>query len=387
MNAPDKAVGAAPAWSPEPGHAGDLIRLKRLLEGSAGRFALIFAAYNRPAYRDNLIASLSPAQPSSGTAVVLDANTLTNLTGLEGWLQHHGEETSPLHLVGLDQWLAHDERRPQGLERIQGFNRHRDFLASLCQRPLVLWLLEHQIRDFARHAPDAWEWRAGVLDFKVQMPVTPLAMPQRLDLVVADREQRQARLSELRAFLASHDGQLSDRDRAALWDETGDLAEQLGEWKEAQTAFEQAQAACERLDDRRGAARVHSKMARIHWQRGEPEKALAELQTADGVFDALGDVRGRAFTQGQLADILEVRGQLDEALRIRTEEELPVYERLGDVRSMAITQGKIADILQARGQLDEALAVLHQAAAAFAKLGNTARLAHVRQLQEAISKA
>jgi hypothetical protein len=34
---------------------------------------------------------------------------------------------------------------------------------------------------------------------------------------------------------------------------------------------------------------------------------------------------------------------------------LPVYERLGDVRSRAVTMGKIADILQQRGETDEAL--------------------------------
>ncbi len=55
--------------------------------------------------------------------------------------------------------------------------------------------------------------------------------------------------------------------------------------------------------------------------------------------------------------MLQARGELDEALRIRREEELPVYERLGDVRSKAVTQGKIADVLQARGELDEALRI------------------------------
>ena len=35
---------------------------------------------------------------------------------------------------------------------------------------------------------------------------------------------------------------------------------------------------------------------------------------------------------GQIANVLSSRGELDEALRIRREEELPVYERLGDVR-------------------------------------------------------
>ena len=65
------------------------------------------------------------------------------------------------------------------------------------------------------------------------------------------------------------------------------------------------------------------------------------------MFERLGDVRSKAITMGKIADVLQARGQLDEALRIRQEEELPVYERLGDVRLKAVTMGKIADVLQA----------------------------------------
>jgi hypothetical protein len=54
-----------------------------------------------------------------------------------------------------------------------------------------------------------------------------------------------------------------------------------------------------------------------------------------------------------------MRGELDEALRIRREESLPVYDRLGCC-SKAVTMGKIADILQARGELDEALRIRHE---------------------------
>ncbi len=86
---------------------------------------------------------------------------------------------------------------------------------------------------------------------------------------------------------------------------------------------------------------------------GKLEDALATFQRFAVV---VGDrPREAAIAKGQIADILQARGQLDEALRIRREEQLPVYERLGDVRSIAVAKGKIADILQARGQLDEAL--------------------------------
>jgi hypothetical protein len=75
------------------------------------------------------------------------------------------------------------------------------------------------------------------------------------------------------------------------------------------------------------------------------------------VFERLGDLREHAVTMGQIADILVRRGELDEALRIRKEEEIPVFERLGDVRARAVTMGKIADILFRHGDLDEARAL------------------------------
>ncbi|MDI1447224.1 hypothetical protein [Polyangium sp. 6x1] len=99
---------------------------------------------------------------------------------------------------------------------------------------------------------------------------------------------------------------------------------------------------------------------RLAWLRGEPEQALAQLDAARKVFEERGDERSRAVVMGQLADILQARGELDEALRIRREEELPVYERLGDVRERAVAMSKVADILEARGELDEALHSLRE---------------------------
>jgi len=91
---------------------------------------------------------------------------------------------------------------------------------------------------------------------------------------------------------------------------------------------------------------------------GELDEALRIRQEEElPVYERLGDVRERAVTLGKIADVFQARGQYDEALRIRQEEELPVYERLGDVRARAVTLGQIADVLQARGQYDEALRI------------------------------
>jgi hypothetical protein len=59
-------------------------------------------------------------------------------------------------------------------------------------------------------------------------------------------------------------------------------------------------------------------------------------------------VRSRAVTLGQIADIYQARGDLDGALKIRQEDELPVYEKLGDVRELLITRANIALTMLAR---------------------------------------
>lgn len=129
----------------------------------------------------------------------------------------------------------------------------------------------------------------------------------------------------------------------------------------------------ERLGDVRSKAMTMGKIADILQARGELDEALQirrqdELPAYErlgevreqAVFERLGDVREKAVTMGKIADILQARGELDEALRIRRQDQLPVFERLGDVRSKVVTMGKIADILQARGELDEALRIRRQ---------------------------
>ncbi|MGB5063998.1 MAG: AAA family ATPase, partial [Candidatus Competibacter sp.] len=110
--------------------------------------------------------------------------------------------------------------------------------------------------------------------------------------------------------------------------------------------------------DEREVALAQGQIADVLQARGELDEALRIRREEElPVYERLGDVRSKAVTLGKIADVLQDRGELDEALRIRREEELPVYKRLGDAQARAVTLGKIADMLQARGQLDEALRI------------------------------
>ena len=91
-------------------------------------------------------------------------------------------------------------------------------------------------------------------------------------------------------------------------------------------------------------------------------------------------MREIAITQGKIADILVSRGELDEALRIRTEEQLPVLTRLGDVRSIAAAQWKTAQIELARENIKDAAPRIAEAFAAFDRLGEVEGIAVVGAL-------
>ena len=87
------------------------------------------------------------------------------------------------------------------------------------------------------------------------------------------------------------------------------------------------------------------KIADILMQQGQVEEALRIRQEEElPVYEKLGAIREKAVTMGQIADILAQQGQVEEALRIRQEEQLPVYEKLGAIREKAVTLFKIAMI-------------------------------------------
>ncbi len=134
--------------------------------------------------------------------------------------------------------------------------------------------------------------------------------------------------------------------------------QRIGRIDEALALQQQVLADSEGIGDVRSRAVTMGQIADIHYRRGDLDEALRiRAEEELPVYERLGDIRSRAVTMGQIADIHYRRGELDEALRIRTEEELPVYERLGDIRSRAVTMGKIADIHYRRGELDEALRI------------------------------
>ncbi|WP_437692155.1 tetratricopeptide repeat protein [Sorangium sp. So ce176] len=285
---------------------------------------------------------------------------------------------------------------------VASLNMARDVLGKLIRGPLVLVIAADRAAELSGMAPDLFDVRAATLEI-ASVPGDPAPTFALHSAETRDRPQArsqaelQAEAARLRAFA---DDEIPAGSLADAWLRLGRAFFDAAELGEARAAAEEARRLAEGVGYTSGVGDALALEAQVleqtgpaeAWEQalrralvlrreagdpawtavdlcrlgravaflGRPEEAEALLREAIGLFEKLGEVRGRAVALGCIADLLERRGQLDEALRIRQQEELPVYERLGDAGILAVTLGKIADIYLARGQLDEALRIRQQ---------------------------
>jgi len=115
-----------------------------------------------------------------------------------------------------------------------------------------------------------------------------------------------------------------------------------------------------------------NELAELHFGLGELDQALRVRREEElPALEQLGNARLKAVSMGRIADLLNAKGEFDEALRIYCDEVLPVFESVDDARSRAVTMGKIADVLEAQGRTDEGLRIRREhELPAYEKLGD-----------------
>jgi tetratricopeptide (TPR) repeat protein len=323
-------------------------RVAKLIRARRGRFQLVLLDCRDERLRDRLIADLDGFVAAAGRRVGrldLDHGRHREFADVEAALAKLAIAHDVIHIRGGAGWFD--------AARWASFNIRREAVAREIKATLLFWLNEEAIAALAKVAIDLWAWRAAVVTFASApgLPSAPAADFREFDDRLASERER--RLAFLREAVLEPD--LPGDLRADLHIEMGDLLLGLGRPAPAMRAYEEAR---RETEDERSRALIMGRIADVLEARGELEEALRIRREEElPVYERLGDVRSRAVTIGQIADVLQDRGELEEALRIRREEELPVYERLGNVRERAVTMGRIADVLQARGELEEALRI------------------------------
>ena len=365
--------GTSPALPPDCQQG--FARLAKLVLARPHKFQLLILDCRDENLRERLIEDLDELLYVSGgraARLKLSAEDHPDFAAVEQALTQRAETNAAIHVTGGPSWFD--------TQRWEAFNIRRDAVAHEVRASLLLWLDEDAIADLARVAIDLWAWRTAVITFTTAPQRLTIREPDIRNIDDRTRDERAARIDFLRRTLLEPD--IPEDMRVGFALEMGDLAVSLGRVAEAESAYQAAAA------------------------------------TAT-------DERSRAIAMGRVADILQARGALDEALRIRREEELPVYDRLGDVRARAVTLYKmaiglieagglddarapeihaaaseafaiarrlklsdaigytgtlLAQILGRAGRIDEALPILDEAEAAFVTLGDAAGLEQVKEI-------
>jgi len=401
---------------------------RRFLEWSiGGGFKLAIVEVTAPRDRDALVAWTVSAAPGARAVALDDPEQRPVWALLEEACQAPGEAEA-LVLTRLEE--LHDRSKV-----CAQLNIHRDELARAFAVPWVVLVHPSAALDLQRHAPDFCDFASLWMRSRPGDPATTPALlemrgversPEHLasapvreasDEELLDRAYKAlsyGRVNEARDLLAEYDLQHPDArasDPRRMWLEAeqlrmrgepalamaqlqaalplcseslrpllrggvlltmGSIRESWGELDEAANLYRHVFHLYDQHGDQQGRAVSLSAIAGILYVRGDVDEALRiRQQEVLPVFEKLGDVRSRAVTLSKIADILYARGELDEALRIHQQEVLPAFEKLGDVHARVLTLGKIADILYARGKLDEALRIRQQEVLpAFEKLGD-----------------
>ncbi len=355
---PGRGDEGSAATSPLP--EDELTALVRLLRRSQG-FSLAFVRSNAPVDTrrivDDLIAAVSADELCVRELRLVEP--LVDLYGKLNELRPALAATEVTVVTGFEHSIPSGVDVPPALERL---NMAREYFRRL-PGPVVLLLPEYALVKLARKAPDFWAWRSGIFEAR-SAQVPPLApsseMPGDGGLLNLSLEGKLRHLEMLMEMLAEHErrGAGSEADKSDLSRRIAVLLQQLGEPDEAYVYAQKARDLS--LAESRERALALNELAAILEAQGELDEALRIRQEEElPVFEKLGDVREQAVTRGHVADIFAARGELDEALRIRWEV-LTVYEQLNDVRERAVTMGQIADVHQVRGELDEAIRIRHE---------------------------
>lgn len=275
-------------------HSGDFLRLTRLWQHRS-HFSLLFAAFDTPAYRDELIDRLNAAQNGLRMELSVTDTPQDWLTRLQAATQA-GEKR--VHVL-----LPH--RHPDTAHWWQQANVLRERLADAFPATILFWLSDADIETAAHQAPDLWNWREAVFTFTHKAPVSLPDFPSAPFSILSgpDAQSVQQRLADIARYL-----QQADTDPLA-------------------------------------AAHLQLEAAQAYQRLGQLSQSETAARAAADAFQLAGNALMAAHAQGQIADILQLRGQLEEALVIWQTTCLPDFERLGLAWEKAIAQERMAALV------------------------------------------
>jgi tetratricopeptide (TPR) repeat protein len=207
------------------------------------------------------------------------------------------------------------------------------------------------------HTQGAWdEEYALIYDTLTRLPADSLrhaAWYHQLGILAQDRGDYQEAERQYRRSLEINERLGNQADMATGYHQLGMLAQDRGDYEEAERQYRRSLDIKERLGNQAGMAIAYHQLGMLAQLRGDYEEADRQYRRSLDIKERLGHQAGMATSYHQLGMLAELRGDYEEAER-QYRRSLDIEERRGNQAGIATSYHQLGMLAQARGNYEEA---------------------------------
>ncbi|WP_326722069.1 tetratricopeptide repeat protein [Streptomyces sp. NBC_00243] len=207
------------------------------------------------------------------------------------------------------------------------------------------------------HTWGAWDWEQSLLEESLTWApahsYSAATYIHQLGIIAQERGDYQQAEERYRASLTILE-ELGDRSGiASSYHQLGMIAQERGDYQQAEERYRASLTILEELGDRSGIANSYHQLGIIAQERGDYQQAEERYRASLTIAEELGDRSGIASSYHQLGIIAELRGDYQQAEE-RYRASLTIAEELGDRSGIANSYHQLGIIAEERGDYQQA---------------------------------
>jgi tetratricopeptide (TPR) repeat protein len=339
-------------------------KLLRFIVTFQGRFALAFICGEDRRQRQGVLASLADLLRAKGIELRQIDLTYREVTDLYSTLKEECRQNHPAAIVvtGIEASLKGS--------LLASLNIQRDLISREVTCPLLFWVSNFALTVIAREAPDFYDFRHTVFNFKSAGGSQPLMSRDTVPRDYTAQFDQAGRSESRAAFLLDQLGRyqkdesrLEPRDRMAY----GELLEEMARSyrdkiyrTEALMYLERALKIYSELQEKGREAAVLKAIVDIYYLADNQVKAEENLAKALATYREIGDCLGEANALRSLGDAKRMQGAYAEAEQLYYTA-FEIYASIDDKYSQRATLLSLAEVYRALGDQEKALLLGDQA--------------------------
>jgi len=357
-------------------------KLLRFIVTFQGRFALAFICGEDRRQRQGVLASLSDLLRAKGIELRQIDLTYREVADLYSSLKEECRQNSlaAIVLTGIEASLKGN--------LLASLNIQRDLISREVNCPLLFWVSNFALTVIAREAPDFYDFRYTVFNFKRARDRQPLMSQDtvlREPTALFDRargsESWTTFLFDLLERYQKDEVRLEALDRMAYGELLEEVARSYRDKKyrtEALIYLERALKIYSELQEKGREAAVLQAIADIYYFADNQVKAAENLAKALPIHREIGDRLGEANALQSLGHVKRMEGAYGEAEALY-QQALPIHRKIGDRLGEAAALRSLGHVKRMEGAYGEAEALFQQALSIYRELGS--RMGEANALQ------